>query len=301
VNESFEPFGARRDSASWAGPPTGTDLNLINGVSRVGYTGHAMLGSMGLIHMNGRVEDSTIGRFLSADPLVTDVDDTQDFNRYSYVSNRPLSYVDPSGYVSICGWVASEAPASVSTGPDGEIIVTAPRDSYGCVDVSDRRRGEQPSGLSKPRLPGTAQEQKPPCAAWAQAVQDFTGGDTNQDWWSDAKSNYNETMNFDVLSVSGHGVGLDTPVSMAAAPYVASTWGGVTPGPAVSQAVAATRAAVRIPGLIGFRTPLQLVGTAGASWLWNALVAKGAYRGGVFAGSMLRAAVNQAATMACTK
>lgn len=108
-------------------------------------------------------------------------------------------------------------------------------------------------------------------------------------------------MDFDVASIAGHGIGLDTPVSMVSAPFVASTWGGVTPGQALSQAVAASRAAVRIPGQIGIRSPLQLIGTAGASWVWNAIVAKGAYRVGAFAGSMLRAGVNQAATSACTE
>uniref|UniRef100_UPI0024A75B2B RHS repeat-associated core domain-containing protein n=1 Tax=Pelagibius sp. Alg239-R121 TaxID=2993448 RepID=UPI0024A75B2B len=48
--------------------------------------------------MNGRVYDPTLGRFLSADPNVQAPDDTQSFNRYSYVKNNPLSYTDPSGF-----------------------------------------------------------------------------------------------------------------------------------------------------------------------------------------------------------
>jgi RHS repeat-associated protein len=98
VNESFAPFGARRNPATWSGAPTSSDQTLINGVTRVGYTGHTMLGNLGLIHMNGRVQDSTLGRFLSADPYVTDPLSTQSFNRYSYVLNNALSYVDPSGF-----------------------------------------------------------------------------------------------------------------------------------------------------------------------------------------------------------
>ena len=34
------------------------------------YTGHEMLDNVGLVHMNGRVYDPTLGRFLSADPLI---------------------------------------------------------------------------------------------------------------------------------------------------------------------------------------------------------------------------------------
>jgi len=49
-------------------------------------------------HMNGRVYDPQIGRFLSADPFVQAPESSQSFNRYSYVMNNPLSLVDPSGY-----------------------------------------------------------------------------------------------------------------------------------------------------------------------------------------------------------
>jgi len=47
--------------------------------------------------MNGRVYDPVIGRFLSPDPLVQSPENLQNFNRYSYVLNNPLSYIDPSG------------------------------------------------------------------------------------------------------------------------------------------------------------------------------------------------------------
>jgi RHS repeat-associated protein len=57
-----------------------------------------MLDDLGLIHMNGRVYDPTIGRFLSADPFVQAPTETQNFNRYSYVLNNPLSLTDPSGF-----------------------------------------------------------------------------------------------------------------------------------------------------------------------------------------------------------
>jgi len=48
--------------------------------------------------MNGRVYDPTLGRFLSADPHIQSPYSTQSYNRYSYVSNNPLKYTDPSGY-----------------------------------------------------------------------------------------------------------------------------------------------------------------------------------------------------------
>lgn len=101
VGESFSAFGARRNPATWSGAPTSSDLSTINGISRDGFTGHTALGSLGLNHMNGRVQDALTGRFLSADPFVTEPGTTQGFNRYSYVYNNPLSYTDPTGFFSL--------------------------------------------------------------------------------------------------------------------------------------------------------------------------------------------------------
>ena len=50
--------------------------------------------------MNGRVYEPSLGRFLSPDPFVQAPDNTQSFNRYSYVFNNPLSFTDPSGFVA---------------------------------------------------------------------------------------------------------------------------------------------------------------------------------------------------------
>lgn len=99
VSENFGAFGLRRNGSTWAGAPVAGDTNLINGVSRRGYTSETSLGvSMGLNHLNGRVQDAITGRFLSADPEVSDVENTQGFNRYSYVNNNPLTFTDHSGF-----------------------------------------------------------------------------------------------------------------------------------------------------------------------------------------------------------
>lgn len=99
VKESFTAFGNRRSTCTWSDKPTQGNLDKINGVSRRGYTWHTALGAMGLNDMNGRVQDAVTGRFLSPDPYVADPSITQIFNRYSYVRNNPLSYVDPTGFI----------------------------------------------------------------------------------------------------------------------------------------------------------------------------------------------------------
>lgn len=99
--ESFAAFGGRRDSQVWTGPCPCPTLTQIASVTRRGFTGHEMVGgqSLGLIHMNGRVFDSTIGRFLSADPIVQAPYFSQSLNRYSYLFNNPFSGTDPSGFM----------------------------------------------------------------------------------------------------------------------------------------------------------------------------------------------------------
>jgi RHS repeat-associated protein len=98
LDESFTAFGLRRDANDWLGMPSDPDRTTADGVTRQGYTFQTVLGKMGLNHMNGRVQDAVIGRFLSPDPFVTEPGNTQNFNRYAYVYNNPLTYVDPSGF-----------------------------------------------------------------------------------------------------------------------------------------------------------------------------------------------------------
>jgi RHS repeat-associated protein len=95
---SYDPFGKRRNAATWVGAPPAGDMTSIANASRHGYTEHEMLDNLGLIHMNGRVQDPLLARFLSPDPSVPYPDITQSFNRYSYVQNNPLSRVDPDGF-----------------------------------------------------------------------------------------------------------------------------------------------------------------------------------------------------------
>ncbi|MEZ6074088.1 MAG: RHS repeat-associated core domain-containing protein [Pirellulales bacterium] len=73
-------------------------MTAIGNITRRGYTDHTTLDNLALVHMNGRVYDPAIGRFLSADPYVQFPLSAQSYNRYSYVLNNPLSFTDPSGY-----------------------------------------------------------------------------------------------------------------------------------------------------------------------------------------------------------
>lgn len=97
----YDPFGKRHDITQ-----IDIDQNRDGTISLVdaqqalarGYTGHEEIETAGLIHMNGRVYDASLQRFLSADPNIQAPSNTQNHNRYSYVLNNPLKYTDPSGY-----------------------------------------------------------------------------------------------------------------------------------------------------------------------------------------------------------
>ncbi len=96
LSYSYDPFGRRRN-ANWTDDGSGSQMTATLWNHR-GFTGHEMLDNVQLIHMQGRVYDPTLGRFLSPDPLLDDLQMPQSLNPYSYVANNPLSYTDPTGY-----------------------------------------------------------------------------------------------------------------------------------------------------------------------------------------------------------
>ena len=89
---SIGSWGGRRDYDTLAA------LATIASVTTRGYTGHEHGDAFGIIHMNGRIYDPKLGRMLQADPFIQFPENTQSYNRYSYVLNNPLTHTDPSGY-----------------------------------------------------------------------------------------------------------------------------------------------------------------------------------------------------------
>lgn len=97
---SYDPFGKRRYTngnydangnlvVDWT-------TNTNNGTDR-GWTGHEHLDDVGVVHMNGRTFDPRLGLFMQADPFVQDPMNLQNFNRYGYCFNNPMTCSDPTG------------------------------------------------------------------------------------------------------------------------------------------------------------------------------------------------------------
>ncbi|ASK31573.1 type IV secretion protein Rhs [Chryseobacterium sp. T16E-39] len=77
-----------------------TDKNIIDNASLLldrGYTSHEHFAEVGIIHMNGRLYDPLLRRFLNADENIQDPTNTQNYNKYGYVMNNPLMFNDPNG------------------------------------------------------------------------------------------------------------------------------------------------------------------------------------------------------------
>jgi RHS repeat-associated protein len=96
--QSYSAFGAPRNGTTWSGTLSTADQTTMANISRQGYTDQTMIGFGGLIHMNGRIQDSITGRFLSPDPYIPHPGMTQSYNRYAYVRNNPMTLIDPSGF-----------------------------------------------------------------------------------------------------------------------------------------------------------------------------------------------------------
>ena len=98
-------------SASLATDATGALLNEMRytpyGVTRSGdvptdrrYTDQRWESGLGLYDYGARFYSAALGRFVSADTIVPNPQNPQDFNRYSYVRNNALKYTDPSGHIA---------------------------------------------------------------------------------------------------------------------------------------------------------------------------------------------------------
>ena len=117
----------------------------IEATTNRGFTGHEHFDKAGFIHMNGRIYDPTIGRFLQADPVIQDPYNTQSLNRYSYVMNNPLSYTDPSGYSRLRkGWW--RVPVSIAA-----MFIPIPGNAYLAAFI----RGALSRGIATDSLKGT--------------------------------------------------------------------------------------------------------------------------------------------------
>ncbi|WP_417683390.1 HYD1 signature containing ADP-ribosyltransferase family protein [Pseudidiomarina aquimaris] len=138
-HRSYDPFGKPRygtmlpsSAATLFDVAGGTPFTLR------GFTDHEHIDEAQLIHMNGRVYDYNLGRFLSIDPLIQAPGNSQSLNPYSYIMNNPLAGTDPSGYVSVDCFLSVSCEGEAPDNP-----FDYPSDCPFCVSAGD---GAQSNG-----------------------------------------------------------------------------------------------------------------------------------------------------------
>jgi RHS repeat-associated protein len=94
---SYDAWGKRRNA-------DGTALNCTSGLASPGgvnrgFTGQEMIDGVCLINFNARIYDPSIGRFMSADPVVGDETVPQELNRYD--GNRVMRVVNGNSTVGV--------------------------------------------------------------------------------------------------------------------------------------------------------------------------------------------------------
>ena len=92
----YDPWGLNRSPDKPASYKQKTDAPIYDIIPR-GFTMHEHLEKFGLINMNGRIYDPTLGMFLAPDNYVQADESVAGYNRYAYCMNNPLKYTDPSG------------------------------------------------------------------------------------------------------------------------------------------------------------------------------------------------------------
>ena len=63
------------------------------------YTGQRDLPDTGLMDYHARFYSPSLGRFIQPDTIIPGMANPQSWNRYSYVTNNPINYNDPTGHM----------------------------------------------------------------------------------------------------------------------------------------------------------------------------------------------------------
>lgn len=93
-------------------------------LSRFLYTGQEADAETGLYYYGARFYDPALARFMQPDSMLPNPYNPQLLNRYSYVTNNPLVYIDPTGHYNV-------ETGEIEVGDDKEGIISAIEDEYG--------------------------------------------------------------------------------------------------------------------------------------------------------------------------
>ena len=233
------------------------------------YTGQELDASTGLYFYGARYYDATLGRFISADTIVSSADDPQTLNRYSYVRNNPLRFTDPSGH-DICGYDAQggEIQGDCPRSDPFEFILDGYRFYYDCCSPNASGTVSYPDGLTAHQI--------------HMLLDKYGGLGIPQPWDIDPYDPYGydpvqreqATRNYDYMG------GFLPPGTFSALMMTATAVTGAVAGPAISSAVAGPLTGASVMGVTISQGVAQAIGAA----------ASGAVIQGIFGGVQAAAA-----------
>jgi RHS repeat-associated protein len=116
----YRPWGGSR----WSGGTV---------TSAFGYTNQRAENDLGLHYYRARWYDSGLGRFVQADTLTSNPYEPGSLDRYAYVANNPLLYVDPSGHY-ICPDLECSGPYTAPSGGSGSVGTSGGSSGGGTTD-----------------------------------------------------------------------------------------------------------------------------------------------------------------------
>ena len=120
TNTYYLPYGSYRGT-----PPTQT-------LTDRDFTGQRENRELGLLYYQARFYVPSIGRFASADTIVPDPANPQQFNRYTYSLNSPLNYSDPTGHRTCSSQQATSGDETCNQNAKDS---TASQINAGCIEV----------------------------------------------------------------------------------------------------------------------------------------------------------------------
>ncbi|NJL41950.1 MAG: tetratricopeptide repeat protein [Leptolyngbyaceae cyanobacterium SM1_4_3] len=193
---SYDVFGAPSVFDATSQP-----INTSTVGNRFLFTGREWLGSFGLYDYRNRVYSPDLGRFLQTDPIRFNAGDV---NLYRYVSNKPVSYIDPEGKVTgVLGVVGAGAlllaTAAVLTTPQGQQAVTGLATAiWNTIDdaFDDDYYNDDSNFGAKEKMPAgdnTAQNDRARAAGAAAGLQEGTAA------WDEYHDRAEDDMSYDEL------------------------------------------------------------------------------------------------------
>jgi RHS repeat-associated protein len=145
--DGYQPFGELDTSVCTPMPPSPNNSTTHK------FTGKERDSESGLDNFGARYFASTLGRFTSPDPKARSAKlaDPQSWNRYTYVGNNPLAFIDPDGRDKLSVTLTTSIPTRTVREPIpvfGRTFSGGPKTRHTVAVETDARKSANPE-LSK--------------------------------------------------------------------------------------------------------------------------------------------------------